>query len=554
MNEYQWFPVILVYRLSSICMMNEYCTILKLKKQNAKLDNNINSTTNLIFPKIMLCLCILRQLSLVPALVLSLALVASLEDLLSLVNSSNCMLNTEPPVRIKCLNVAFKKEPSCRMITSIYQNHSLIKSLEPKMGAKFYVEVISHMPQRLLLFNPTILIEFSSIYKNPLSKMSLEPQIGARLKRQNRIMTLPLIMTSRAPLSILFTQSHTITPKIALTLALSHTTTPALTRTLTLSHTTTQVGTLTLALTLKAMTNIGAAIYDIKVFNAHPNKSGTLTVKIPYHHGISHSKSNKLTRIRNGNIKLLHLNKGGSDILTKIVLIKDLIDKEVPDLVSLNESNCSFSVPDETKPFDGYNFEHKHLKLRDKSSCKARTSIAIKYGIEYERLKNLEPDINSLIWLKLKLKKQELLVCSGYRQWALPRELGQGNSRENKMQKLRFESYLNSIQEALKLNLKLIILHDVNIDISEKNSHNFQYNINNLHEIYLQFLTDNNLTIVNNKFTRYFPNQSPSTLDHVVTNDPAYLESVRTIDKIAILFMVRATSHKQLFSRRLYMS
>ena len=168
MNEYVWFPVYFIYRQSSLCMVNEYHTTLNLKNQKQNiihliykyLHKIIIARTNLIFFKILYCLCILWQLSLAPVLVLCLLLVAPLEDLLSLVITCNCMLATEPPVNIKCQDVIFKKEPLCRMSTSIYQNHSKLKSLEPERGAKLYVMNICQMPQRLIHNNPTILIEF----------------------------------------------------------------------------------------------------------------------------------------------------------------------------------------------------------------------------------------------------------------------------------------------------------------------------------------------------------------------------------------------------------
>ena len=70
--------------------------------------------------------------------------------------------------------------------------------------------------------------------------------------------------------------------------------------------------------------------------------------------------------IINGNInhlKLLHLNKSNSNILTKKTLLQNLIDCHEPHCISLVESNADIHRPEDLNPFEGYNSEHKILKL-----------------------------------------------------------------------------------------------------------------------------------------------------------------------------------------------
>ena len=50
------------------------------------------------------------------------------------------------------------------------------------------------------------------------------------------------------------------------------------------------------------------------------------------------------------------------------------------------------------------------------------------------------------------------------------------------------------------------MMHDVNIDISHNNNHNIKYNIKPLYELYQDFISDNDLIIMNKKFTRYAAN------------------------------------------------
>ena len=232
----------------------------------------------------------------------------------------------------------------------------------------------------------------------------------------------------------------------------------------------------------------------------------------------------------NGNIiKLLHVNKSSSNILSKISLIQDLFDREQPLVASINESNCVLTEPKQINPIEGYKLEHKLLDINNHVATKARTSMAIKSGTNYERMSSLETDINPIIWIKIKLKQTEpLLICSGYRQWSILEEHKVKNSNGLRQQKLRFASYLKCLKAAVETKLKLIIFHDVNIDTSINNNHNSKYNIKQLYEDYLNFLIENNLTILNKKFTRYSSHQSPSLIDHVVTNSPALVSEVLT--------------------------
>ena len=86
----------------------------------------------------------------------------------------------------------------------------------------------------------------------------------------------------------------------------------------------------------------------------------------------------------NGYIKFLHLNKGNSNILTKITLIQDLVNQENPSLISLNESNVELNQANQTNPLKEYKFEHKILKTNQTIGTKAKTSLGIHLKHEYE--------------------------------------------------------------------------------------------------------------------------------------------------------------------------
>ena len=159
--------------------------------------------------------------------------------------------------------------------------------------------------------------------------------------------------------------------------------------------------------------------------------------------------NNKINHIINGNnniikgLKLLHLNKGNSNFLTKITLIKNLINDEKCDVASFVESNVLSTDPDQLKPITGFNHEHKFVKVGPIMSDTARTTMIIREDITYKRRLDLESDINSLIWVEITLGAgPHLLVMSGYRQWQLPCCFKAGNSKEKHQQLNRFRSYL----------------------------------------------------------------------------------------------------------------
>ena len=233
---------------------------------------------------------------------------------------------------------------------------------------------------------------------------------------------------------------------------------------------------------------------------------------------------------QNGGIKLAHLNKSSSNILKKITLIRNLIEKESPHILNLSESNVNLLKAEEVHPIDGYYFEHKILLFNNKMASKIRNSIGIIKQLNYEQMFNLESHLNSCIWLKIKPKNSKpFLLMGGYRQWSLPKDLGFNDSKNIKYQIERMQTILNSIEQAKALKLDIVILMDSNIDTSENNNHNNRFNIKKLYDMWSGFLSDNNLVILNTELTRFASHQDPSTIDHIISNCPTKLGPIRTI-------------------------
>ena len=160
---------------------------------------------------------------------------------------------------------------------------------------------------------------------------------------------------------------------------------------------------------------------------------------------------------------------------------------------------------------------------------KARMALFIKKTITYTRVHKYENDLNSFIWIKINIKnKKPVYFGGGYRQWALPCEMGLKDSRECKNQIDRFKSILNSWSLILKAKCDTIVTMDSNIDFYPLSKHHERYLDKKLFDIFQEFIHDNKLHVHNNQFTRYQSNCDPSVIDQIISNCPQKLLSVKT--------------------------
>ena len=73
-----------------------------------------------------------------------------------------------------------------------------------------------------------------------------------------------------------------------------------------------------------------------------------------------------------------------------------------------------------------------------------------------------------------------------------------------------------------------LIIGDINIDKSVNKDLHSRQDVKQLVPIYDDFLSNNNLTIVNHEMTRFETNAPPSLLDHIITNEPNRVDHVET--------------------------
>ena len=87
---------------------------------------------------------------------------------------------------------------------------------------------------------------------------------------------------------------------------------------------------------------------------------------------------------------------------------------------------------------------------------------------------------------------------------------------------------LQTFKKCLDTGLDVFVVGDININTSPESSHNFDFNITALNDIYMDFKISTGLIQINKEFTRYASNSSPTILDHILTNRPSLIKKIVT--------------------------
>ena len=233
-------------------------------------------------------------------------------------------------------------------------------------------------------------------------------------------------------------------------------------------------------------------------------------------------------------MKILSWNKTGCNIQERMIQIKDLINKEKPHVLFINELNFN---PDQNKGITfikNYTFETDNFPMVNKT---ARTGVWIKQNLNYSREKKIELNNSSIIAINIGFhKKNKILLIRYYRQHNLLKQTKSSNSQKNKA----FQGQVDKIKEIIKNNKEVILIGDINIDMlalnkAENLKTNTQKSQNPLINIIKNDLINNGLKLLNNKPTFYRDNnQYSSQLDVVMANK---------INKINKIIQIKGTDY-----------
>ena len=98
-------------------------------------------------------------------------------------------------------------------------------------------------------------------------------------------------------------------------------------------------------------------------------------------------------------LKILQINTGRANFNTDINELKTTLDIEKPSLVIISEANFGGNIEISKEVLNGFNFEAKFMP----GHPLARVVILIKKGLKYSRLNDFDNDLNSSVFIKIKL-------------------------------------------------------------------------------------------------------------------------------------------------------
>ena len=234
---------------------------------------------------------------------------------------------------------------------------------------------------------------------------------------------------------------------------------------------------------------------------------------------MSSKNRNKLQHATNVNgqfknvLTLAHWNMGSRRFPNKVEEIELLTSELQPDLLYISEANLMKDTPEYCYQIGGYNV---FLPRTMDRLGYARIILLVKHGIEIEVLDNcMETDI-SAIWVKICNKGRKPLVSDGiYREQHL---LQQGTPNLTDAPNLQFDRWNRTLRGWRKAarNHRCTVLGDFNLDYLKWRDPGQHQRLVDITKLEMETLGYSQII---NGFTRTWPGQDDSLVDHCWTND-----------------------------------
>ena len=158
-------------------------------------------------------------------------------------------------------------------------------------------------------------------------------------------------------------------------------------------------------------------------------------------------------------------------------------------------------------------------------------------------------DTFNSIWLEVGLPRQKkILVCNIYRQWQFTKQGDDKSSATVNSQLARFVSFLDQWERAVASGREICVLGDFNLDFLHFGRNNLPANSQSARlrplvaELFDRIIPHGFAQMVS-VFTRSWPNQESSGLDHFWTNRPEKLSQVHAT-------WAGGSDHKIIFATR----
>ena len=236
--------------------------------------------------------------------------------------------------------------------------------------------------------------------------------------------------------------------------------------------------------------------------------------------------------IRRNGIKLAHWNQGPGFLCTKKNEIENIINGYQPHILGISEGTFHSNHDVTDVKIENYDvYFSKSLKC-PQLNC-SRLSVYVHQDLNTKVRDDLMNETFNSIWIECGLPRQKkILVCNIYRQWQLP---NQGNDKTSALvtsQLERFITFLDQWERAIATGREICVLGDFNLNFLNFRRPNLPVNsqcarLRPLVRELLDRIVPHGFVQVVEVFTRSWPNQDPSGLDHFWTNRPEKLSQVQ---------------------------
>ena len=249
----------------------------------------------------------------------------------------------------------------------------------------------------------------------------------------------------------------------------------------------------------------------------------------------------------NKTIKCLQINKGDTDLESRVDQINDLLTQYKPHVVVINELNSSSGDQITRNQFKDYHLETDNLDIVDRTS---RTGVLIFKDLHYQRRRDLETTGISTIWLQFNYPgRKALLFQAMYRQF---QRLGVPGSLTPSAQHRRWTLIIDKWEQAIKEEREIITMGDMNLNYLRwetpthlKNSYDRMKDP--MIKLLKEKILDKGFTILSNVPTKLNDNnqEKPSCLDLMITNRvekiTSYQAGITSFSDHTLQYLTRST-------------
>ena len=245
---------------------------------------------------------------------------------------------------------------------------------------------------------------------------------------------------------------------------------------------------------------------------------------------LTNKRRNRQVKSRNGNrgggvkqtLKIAHWNAGPGWWEHKKVEIESLLLESEPDMLFISEANLRADTSMELREVQGYYLVTPNTELYMNYS---RIVLLAREGVILTILNECMSNNIPEIWVKVSTRGRKPIVVGGvYREFHHLLQPPPNTSDDWGQQITRWKKTLENWKKAAK-NTKCVVFGDCNIDYKKWNDPN--YRLKKLVDLTKTEIEPQGFCQLIEEYTRFWPGQTSSTVDHLWTNSVGSIMSTR---------------------------